>query len=141
MADDGLQLHPNGTVTATIDGTSYRLRRPKAGEYFDFLETLEELSDATRIEGQAILDDRRQQSEQVDGDLDAETVAALRKRERQLQRDMNENRMAWLRKVFSTLCDTPLPDQDDMPVWMMQEETITEMVKQWRTVPIHRGES
>lgn len=137
MADDGLLLHDNGTVTANIDGTAYKLRRPKAGEYFDFLELLDELSDETRSEGQSILDTRREQGENVD----PETVATLRKRERQLTRDMNENRMRWLRRVFDTLCSTSLPETDDLPVWMMQEETITELVKQWRTVPIHRGGS
>lgn len=137
MADDGFDFHENGTVTATIDGTAYKLRRPKAGEFFDFLEAIEETNDASRAEALAITDDRKEAGE----DLDASTLGALRKRERDLSRRMTEGRRAIVRSMIEALCDKALPTDDDLPVWLMQDRTITELLKHWQEVPIRRGGS
>lgn len=136
--DDGLHLHPNGTISVVIEGGEWKLRRPKAGEYLRFLEALEDASDPLRMAAEQIAGER---AEIAGGDdADPEAVAALRKRERGLVRDLDSARAEWVRTVLGTLSDKSPPDSDDMPVWLMQDTAVTSIVRQWREVPTHRGE-
>lgn len=134
--DDGLHPNPDGTITAVLEGEPHRLRRPKAGEFFDFHEQIQDFNDETRREAQAIVADMKAAT---DAD-DDEAKAAVRKREREFRVNQDTGRIAWMRNVFGALSDRALPEDDrELPVWLFQDAATIEMVRHWREVPIHRG--
>lgn len=132
--DDSLDLAADGTITATFADRTHRLRRPKAGEYLDFLEALTDLTEPLRAEAEDILAERKDGGDTIDLEADR----SLRKREQTIPRRLEEARRDWVADVFARLAASPV-DPDDIPVWLMQDKAITEIVKQWREVPIRRG--
>ncbi len=156
---EGLELHTNGTVTVHIDGGRLRLRRPKAGQYRALREAyesyLDQLTEATdRIQEQAIpVRERAAEASAAGERLSAEDRALDRKLGRELTHLGERLRVGWVRLAFNGedladllpesfdgLATANLPDNDDdLPVWLTQGETIAALFEQWRTVPSPRG--
>lgn len=156
---EGLELHTNGTVTVHLDGRRLRLRRPKAGEYRALREAyeayLDRLTDATDVvqEQAAPIRERAAAATEAGGRMSSEDRALDRKLGRSLTAQGEVLRVGWVRLAFDGddreqllpegfggLATGDLPaDDDDLPVWLSQGETIASLFEQWRSVPSPRG--
>jgi len=114
MADDGIEFAENGTITVTIDGRAFRLRRPTVGEQLRWSEALVEIG-------------RWQRDNTADG----------------LLPDVSMQMASWMRDVIAALADDPtgLPEQpEDMPAWVANPMLGAEMRVAWRSLPLANGD-
>ena len=142
---EGIELMPSGAIRIWIDGTEYKLRRPRVR---DFRTLREAMQDATDEITAAANEAQRRQIELQDaikarGD-DAEQTDEERIAIRQIGRDLTLRRedlmLTWWAQVGERLCErTGWPDVDDMATWMGTTESATELVTHWRSVPSLSG--
>lgn len=143
MADDLLKYEDNGTITCSVGGTRYRLRRPKVGELRRLWEGWEEGNDDTI----AHIEERAAEVAALDKILDGDdTIAKLdaRKERRGIQTEIRFANQAvwagWARDAFATLGDGKLPDDDEqLEPWLLTATTGLDFIRHWQKVPKASG--
>lgn len=111
---DEFDIQADGKVRIIIDGTNYLLRRPKIGE--------------ARVLEEAIKDV---------GTREQEEIEAAKKEDRPRE-SFESDVLDWWRLVVETLekNDKRLPDDnDELPMWLTNNQLITNIELGWRTVP------
>lgn len=132
---EGIDFSPLGTVTITLDGKDYVLRRPKLRQYRHYRDKIRELS----MQAVDTLADLREQLDKAkDGSKEFEALQT------EVQ-DVSQNSfeltsVPWLKDAFEQLGD-PLPDDhEDWPAWLAADQSIpTKIINHWRTVPLAPG--
>ena len=130
---EGIDFDPLGTITVTFDEKSYRLTRPKMGQwryfsrqllgiYEDNRETMARLSEEAAKEGKG----------------QEKAVKALNDYR---NAPLYEQTIPWMREVFAQLSDTKLPESDDdWPAWLAADVSLpTQIVSHWRNHPKASG--
>lgn len=159
---EGLTLNKDGTASVTFDGDTWRLRRPKFGEFRELREALHGVQDI-ELEANTL--------PEVDGDDD-------RRQAHLAQRDalvgLDEVHARWVNRCFAMLGDSALPVEwevrdgddkpvgdrcetekeaeakasdgqtvhlvfDDWPTWLTQAKVIEQLYGHFRTVPLAPG--
>lgn len=118
------------------------MRRPKAGEYRALREQLEQQQDEAIVAVSGVQEANRAATADLPDDKlpPVEVQLALRQRNRDLQRMLEGQRAAWMRRVFDTLADKPLEAEDnDLPVWFSVDSAAIDLIKHWQTRPSHPG--
>jgi hypothetical protein len=131
--DEGITFDPMGTITVEFDDKTYRLTRPKMGQWRHFSRKLQGLYDENREHLLKLTEDA-----QKEGPKQEKAQAALREYQSQ---PFYESTIPWLREVFSQLGDKKLPESDDdWPAWLAADLSIpTQIVAHWRTSPKASG--
>lgn len=122
---DGVTYEPSGDVRVVARGKVYRLRNPTFGTFglirsrlTDNLNTLKEETGKSIEElrkGEGLLDDPKAMERAQE--LSAEVMA-----------------------YAFELCDAPLPDRGQWPVWLHEDQTLLSMILlHWRTTPLGSG--
>jgi hypothetical protein len=137
---DGFELVPNGTARLVIDGEVWRLRRPKLGEYRKLRELLDARDDDhLRLVASVPSVDRAPEDATAEEKVDY--TIAVRRRSRALGDEVTALNVRWLSEALTLLADRPPPPADDWPSGMDETETISALVKHWRSVPLRSGGS
>ena len=133
---EGITFDPQGTVTVTFDGNTYRLRRPNFGQFRYFNRTYYGIVDDLA----ARLNEAR---EMLAGEPDEETA----ERARQMVKDLGETPLhelttPILAEMFTQVGD-PLPeDSDEWPAWLVTDPSLMrQILDHWRTVPKASGKA
>lgn len=142
-AREGIELMSTGALRVWIDGTPYRMRRPRVREFRQLREAIHDISD--EITALADAAQRRQVeiataiSERDTPQTDDERLE-VRKLGRELAARREELYLGWWALVGEKLCETSgWPDLDDMPAWAGEAESATELVSHWRSTPSLSG--
>lgn len=137
-----LRLEPNGTVTAVLEGKRVTLRRPKLGEFRKLRELLHDSQDRLYAMAEAVKEAGSALEAEADAAESVEAVTALRE-VRRLDREYTtaneDDTVAWMRATFDMLADSPLPADDDLPLWAADGTTVAALITHWRSVPLDRG--
>lgn len=129
---ESFDLCDDGSVVIAFDGTSYRLRRPNIGQFRKLRELLYEVQDAP-IHLAAELPPR------PEGD-DLAELDAWKEANRAAGARIESLRFGWIREVVATLCSTPLPGEDELPVWLGTDSIVTDLLTHWSKAPIRTPE-
>ena len=135
MSEETITYNPLGTIEVTFDDKTYKLGRPKFGQWRYFSKQL-----------QALYDDNRETlirlTEEAQKEGKAQDKAQAKLREYQSQ-PFYESTIPWLKEVFAQLGDKKLPESvDDWPTWLAADLSIpTQIVAHWRTSPKASGEA
>lgn len=129
-----ITFDPTGTVTVTFDDQTYKLGRPKMGQWRWFQRRLSEMADQTR-ERLAEL------TAEVEGAGDEARPELEEKLREYARTPFYESTIEWVREAFSQLGSQPLPaDVDDWPAWLAADTSLpTQIITHWKTVPKASG--
>ena len=116
---EGIDFSPLGTVTITLDGKDYVLRRPKLRQYRHYRDKIRELSTQAV---DTLADLREQLDKAKDGSKEFE---ALQDEVQHVSQNSFElTSVPWLKDAFEQLGD-PLPDDhEDWPAWLAADQSI-----------------
>lgn len=123
MGDDlPLDLNPNGTISLSIGGVKYRLRRALFGELRELWEAWDEAAAAHDALAPRLTEDA----------------------ELAVRREVREERFGiwagWQRKVFATLADRQLPESDDeLEAWLLTPALAADFLAHWQKRPKPSG--
>lgn len=131
---EGIEFDPLGSVTVTFDDKSYRLGRPKMGQWRYFQRLLRDMS----REAEATLTELREKVEKASPKNQALAEAELRAF---AEEPFYEKTIPWIGEVFKQLGDNPLPeDPDDWPAWLAADTGLPiQIVNHWKTTPKASG--
>lgn len=131
---EGIEFHELGSVTVTFDDKSYRLGRPKMGQWRYFQRLLRDMS----REAEATLTELREKVEKASPKNQALAEAELREFAEQ---PFYEKTIPWVSEVFRQLGDNALPeDPDDWPAWLAADTGLPiQIVNHWKTTPKASG--
>jgi hypothetical protein len=144
MTDD-LTYNSIGTVTVTIDGTEYRLGRPKMKQYRYFTRRLGEMSQEAQDKLNALSGAVQTARALYDEDPSDENKAvhelAVTKLEDFAATPFYETSSELVREMFKQLSDHPLPDDlDDWPAWLAADVSLPgTIIAHWRKAPKASG--
>lgn len=124
-----LELKDDATVVLTFDGGSYRLRRPRLGEWNKLRELLYELQDEPLRLAAAM--------PSPTGDEEEDRRISVERNRDALAR-LEDMRLGWIREAAGMLSDQPLPANDDLPAWLADSDVVGELVTHWRKSPIRK---
>lgn len=159
---EGLDLRDNGTVRLYLDGTRYRLRRPRAREFRRlreaFQEAADEISDLSddHEAWKRTLDDAvdKRRADDPRATMTPEERKENRERGRQQTEQVERLMFEWWAEVIEVLeADgrtpvLPVPDDTDsatfdrfaeMPMWMGTVPSAGRIIGHWRAVPSPSG--
>jgi hypothetical protein len=121
VTDEVFALNGDGTARFDFGDAGVRtLRRPKLKQYRYLIEEL------NKMRKELVPDNAAE-----DADADA---AAMDNVDEQFNR-----LLAWLREVFETLGDGPLPEEDFLEPWVLNGAIPRDLVQHWIEVPTRRG--
>lgn len=126
MADEVIDYKPDGTIRLISGTTQLRLRRPKNGARRE-LEELWQRTVETETEGKRRVDE-----------MGVDDEDALKVAQKENRVEVHASIFDWWREVARMLDDRggKFPDDDDeMPTWLLNVETITEAFSHWASVP------
>lgn len=142
---EGIEYNTTGTVDVTFDDKTYRLRRPKFGDWKHFNRKLNEQRDELVTELRRIQQETEEAEAKYEG---AEDSPEAREELRRLQDEMAalnktpfyERTTGILAEMFEKIGD-PLPDDpDDWPAWLAADSSIPgEIIKHWQNNPKASG--
>lgn len=141
---EGIELLNSGAIRVWIDGTEYRLRRPRVREFRALRELLQDATEEITAAAEHAQERQAEIHAEADKRDDKSSTADERAMVRKLGRDLTERReellLSWWVAVGEKLCDgRAWPEVDDMPAWMGATESSTEIVTHWRSVPSLSG--
>ncbi len=130
---EGIEFSPMGTVTVTLDGKDYVLKRPKLRQYRHYRDQIRELS-TQAVETLSELREKLEKAKGKEAEAIEEEVAHVAANSFEL------TSIPWLKSAFEELGD-PLPDDhEDWPAWLAADTSIpTRIITHWRTVPLAPG--
>ena len=133
--NEGIEFNPLGTIEVTFDDKTWKLGRPKMGQWRYFSRLLQTMYDDNRATMEKLVSQA-----QVEGKGQEKAQAALREYQNQ---PFYESTIPWIREVFAQLGDKKLPESDDdWPAWLAADVSIpTQIVSHWRTSPKVSGEN
>lgn len=137
MPEDTITFDPLGTVTVEFDGNTYKLGRPKFGQWRYFSRKLTAMADESR----AHLDDLQRRAAEAEDSGDVEAARVLGEEARAFARQpFYEQTIDWMKEAFAQVGD-PLPDdEDDWPAWLAGDSGIpNQIVQHWRSAPKASG--
>lgn len=151
MSDQPLKYNDDGTITCSVVGKSYRLRRPSMGEMRALWEAWDHAADDTRdtIDANA---ERLGELADVANDetADRSERSAARAEHRESNKKMRVDNEAvwasWMREVFSVLATPDLPEvEGDDPAiglepWMVTPTVGPEFRAHWQDRPKASGD-
>lgn len=139
--EDEAVFAKDGTVIVRVEGETYRLRRPKTGEYRKLREGLHNLQDEiTRLTAEASDGISGAPEDNATTEERMRFVMAQRGGGRELTDKAEQLSIDWLRQCFDTLADQPLPEgDDDLPVWLWAGDFTAELLGHWRERPFSSG--
>lgn len=124
-----MNFNDNGTISLTISGKTYTLRRPTVAQLAEF----DELQAQLRRDA---LDQIKEWSEALE-DADEEQAEAIRAKLAERHFGLRTINEPWLRKAFETLGSDSLPDNlEDGPSELVAGELLPEIIRFWQTVPL-----
>jgi hypothetical protein len=133
---EGITYDPQGTVTVTFDGNTYKLRRPTFGQFRYFNRKY-----------YGIVDDLQSRLTEARDMLNNDPTEEDAERARAMLRDLGEHPLhelttPVLAEMFSQVGD-PLPeDVDDWPAWLVTDPSLMrQILDHWRTVPKASGKA
>lgn len=143
----GIDLRENGTVRVWVDGRCVRLRRPKAREFREVTDALNEaieeqseLINETARQGEAIRLRTEERIEQGEAGISEEDAALDRKIGREMNDRIDEIIVGWWLRLFSTLgAPDPGFEAADLPPWLTRVATALSVIGHWRSVPSLSG--
>jgi hypothetical protein len=112
---DTLDFKTDGTVKMMFNDTKITLARPNLKQY----RALTELAIAMR--------DDLIKIDEVDSDA-VSTVSQV-----------NELLFGWISQVFEELGDKKLPDEDELPPWIIAGDLSRQLIEHWQAIPSPRG--
>lgn len=124
MAEDKFDAsNADGRIRMTLDGTAYVLKRPKIREFRKLRETLVEISKRAG----ATDEDAEAASR---GKIDVATIV-----------EREDEMLTWWAEVFGMLEEKgqPLPDPDDLPLWLLGPTIVPDVMNAWLSRPAHPG--
>ena len=134
--NEGITFDPQGTVTVTFDGNTYRLRRPTFGQFRYFNRKY-----------YGIVDDLQSRLTEARDMLNNDPTEEDAERARAMLRDLGETPLhelttPVLAEMFTQVGD-PLPeDVDDWPAWLVTDPSLMrQILDHWRTVPKASGKA
>ena len=129
VKEDAFDPQPNGTIKFVMNGLPYVLKRPKIKEFRNLREMLAEI-------GANSLEDVEEAAQAVEK---GEAPPSLRDEAKRQERE--DELLEWWQLVFTTLntSDKPIPENDDMPMWLFDGDIIPTVLKTWLSVPHHLG--
>jgi hypothetical protein len=136
---EGITYDPQGTVTVTFDGNTYKLRRPNFGQFRYFNRKYYGIVDDLQsrlTEAQDLLKKSREAE-------DPEGVERAKAMVRDLgATPLHEITTPVLAEMFTQVGD-PLPeDVDDWPAWLVTDPSLMrQILDHWRTVPKASGKA
>ena len=133
---EGITYDPQGTVTVTFDGNTYKLRRPNFGQFRYFNRKY-----------YGIVDDLQSRLTEARDMLNNDPTEEDAERARAMLRDLGEHPLhelttPVLAEMFTQVGD-PLPeDVDDWPAWLVTDPSLMrQILDHWRTVPKASGKA
>lgn len=133
---EGITFDPQGTVTVTFDGNTYKLRRPTFGQFRYFNRKY-----------YGIVDDLQSRLTEARDMLNSDPTEEDAERARAMLRDLGEHPLhelttPVLAEMFTQVGD-PLPeDVDDWPAWLVTDPSLMrQILDHWRTVPKASGKA
>ena len=150
---EGMDLRPDGGIHLWLDGTKYRLRRPRGREFRKLREELQDHLDVIN----ALVDDTMRWAAEIIDKPDAETGTGTesskllaqhspearaedRRRTRAIRDQTEESLRSWYASVVSTLSvnDAEI-DADDLPAWTSDTAEALAIIDHWRSRPSLSG--
>lgn len=130
--DDGFEARKDGTIVFQFDtDLVVELRRPQLGEYRLLVEAVETMRDEVRqITRPAVA----AEINALDPESDADSVESDKIIDR-----VNDLLIEWYVLVFKTLGNSPLPEEDKLPAWLLNSSLAGQLVEHWQKVPSRRG--
>lgn len=112
--DGPFRLNPDGTAEIDQDGTTYKLRRPKLGQFRELKSHLNDLNKYIKgLEGDAVTSD-------------------------DVQDEIMTRRAAILEAAFKALSSQAPPSEFD--TWLVMDNSVLRrLLTHWQTVPLARG--
>lgn len=138
--DSKMLFNDDGTITVNDDGTVYQLKVPRFGQFKAIKSEIFTTQARLREKSEAMMTDLRAAREGDSPNQDEIAAETLQRSEQLVDDTMNEL-AGVMRFIFKTLSDNPLPDdEDDWPAWLAAEQqTMGQMLRHWKTVPLGRG--
>lgn len=129
MKEDLFDPQPNGTIKFVVSGLAFTLRRPKIKEFRLFREKLISLG----------VDSESSAAEATEAVERGELPPALATEAKRQEKE--DELLEWWQLVFKELNDSekPLPDDDDLPMWLFDGEIIPTVLNTWTSLPPRRG--
>lgn len=137
MSEDTIVYDPLGIVTVTFDGNTYRLGRPKFGQWRYFQRKLNEMAEESRLR----LDELQRKAAEAEDAQDVDAARVLGEEARAFARQpFYERTIEWMREAFTQVGD-PLPENvDDWPAWLAGDSSIPNaIIQHWRSAPKASG--
>jgi hypothetical protein len=114
---DSFDRRADGTVRFQFNGTgTISLGRPTLKQYRNLVESLSDLR--SRASGTTAEDGSVREGEEI-------TLLDLL--------------LEWYAVVFTELGDGPLPDEENLPAWLLNGQIAADLVEHWQKVPSRRG--
>lgn len=144
-----IEFDPIGTITVTIDDETYRLTRPKMGQWRYFQRTWQEAIKAASTQLTDLTTKLDEARDLADAPDTPEKKAKAQKRLDALSDELRtttvkplyEWQIPWTRDVFTQLGDKPLPeDSDEWPVWLASDPSLpNQIITHWQAHPKASG--
>lgn len=139
-----IKLNPDGTITAPVAGTEYKLRAPFLDELFELWAAIDEISRQEQADQSTLNAAVRTQVVASADAMVAEpgeeaTVEAPSTTELQLR--LLRVNAAWMERAFRMLATPSLPDDFRSPSWFASSSVARDFLLHWQTVPLDPGTS
>lgn len=145
MSEDTITFDPLGTVTVVFDDQTYKLSRPKMGQWRYFQRRITEITDEAKETLNLLSADVALTTNLFEQDGTEENKAAYEAAVAKLREfaatPFYETSAAVVREMFGQLGTQPLPDAlDDWPVWLAADVGLPmQIINHWKTAPKASG--